>query len=181
MAAVGAVAAVLDLATKEWVFRAIPMREERSVIDGFLVFRPLYNTAGPWSWGHGLEWLRWGLPIVSVVAVLVIGRLWIQSDPADRAKGLGLALILGGALGNLWDRSLAIFRVYDGVRDFVLFPNIVFGDPFPAFNLADTWITVGVVLVGWRMLFEKESPSAPGVPPGGRRVPGAPPAGEAAA
>jgi signal peptidase II len=94
--------------------------------------------------------------VISLVAVFVIGRLWLQTDPADRVKGLGLVLILGGALGNLHDRVRTLFdpETYHGVRDFILFPNIVFGDPFPTFNLADAWITIGVVLVAWTILFE---------------------------
>ena len=158
--------ALLDLATKEWAFRTIPERSSVEVLGDFLVFQTHWNSAGPWSWGHGWEWLRWGLPVISVVAVVVIGRLWLESDPADRVKGLGLVLILGGALGNLHDRARTLLDpgAYKGVRDFILFPEIVFGRPFPTFNLADAWITIGVVLVGWTILFERR-PAPEEAPP----------------
>ena len=158
LASVGVASALLDLATKAWAFEAIPDRTSYEVIEDFLVFQTHWNSAGPWSWGQGWGWLRWALPIISLVAVFVIGKLWLESDPADNVKGLGLVLILGGALGNLHDRVRAFFEpeTYLGVRDFILFPNIVFGDPFPTFNLADAWITIGVVLVAWTILFERK-------------------------
>jgi len=171
MAAAGLAAAVLDLATKSWVFASIPLHEDRAVVGSLLLLRPQYNPAGPWSWGHGWEWLRWGLPAVSVVALFVIGRFWLQADPRDRVKGAGLALILGGALGNLWDRALTILGTYEGVRDFLVVRGVWFdsnwnwGADFPSFNLADTWITIGVVLVGWRMITEREPAPAPAPSP----------------
>jgi signal peptidase II len=59
---------------------------------------------------------------------------------------LGLALMLGGAVGNLID------RVKDGeVVDFIKVPN------FPAFNVADSAITIGVLLLAWAMLQEPEA------------------------
>ena len=58
---------------------------------------------------------------------------------------IGLALMLGGALGNLVD------RVLNGrVVDFIKFPN------FPAFNVADSAITIGVVVLVWAMTFRGE-------------------------
>jgi signal peptidase II len=155
--AVGLAAALVDLFTKWWIFQAYPYLSDNRVIGDLLSIHPVFNRAGPWSWGHGWEFLRWVLPLVSVVAVGVIGRIWWQTDPADRVKGLGLVLILGGALGNLYDRAWFCFDGNFGVRDFVLVKGVWFGGDFPAFNLADTWITVGVVLVAWRILFEAKA------------------------
>ena len=172
--AVGVLAAGLDLFTKWWVFATIPDGEWRPVFGDSFGWRPTRNPAGPWSWGHGMEFLRFGLPLVSVAAIAVIGRIWWRTDARDRVKGLGLVLILGGALGNFWDRILAALDpIHVGVRDFILVRGIWFGGDFPAFNLADTWITVGVVLVAWRILFEArlpgESPAA--VPEGAAPAP----------
>jgi signal peptidase II len=176
--AVGAAAAIVDLATKAWIFSAIPYLEERRVLGDLVSFRPIYNTAGPWSWGHGWEWVRYALPPISVVAVIVILRILRETPAAERAKRLGFTLILGGAVGNLWDRVHALFDTSVGVRDFVLVKGVWFqrvrgefvrGD-FPSFNVADACITVGVVLVAWTLLFE-----------GPRQEPAAAPAAEAAA
>ncbi len=188
--AVGVLAAILDLVTKWWVFEAIQEYEPRRVIGHLLYFHPVRNSAGPWSLGQGWDFLRFALPAVSVAAVAVIGRIFLATDARDRLKGLGLALILGGALGNLWDRVHAMLDPASvGVRDFILvrgvwfqhdgapwrFWNWTWGHDFPAFNLADTWITVGVVLVAWRILFEMRSEAAPR--PGPSPAGGASPAG----
>jgi signal peptidase II len=166
LVAVGGVAALLDLVTKWWVFRTYPLLSDHPVLGDLVSIHPVYNQAGPWSWGHGWDFLRWALPVVSLVAVGVIGRIWWQTDPRDRVKTAGLVLILGGAAGNLWDRAVFAFDPHFGVRDFVLVKGVWFGGDFPAFNLADTWITVGVVLVAWRILFEmKAGPAASGEVP----------------
>jgi signal peptidase II len=158
--------AAADLLSKWWIFASIELEKSVAVLGSFFELRPVYNPRGPWSWGFSLpeSVLRFGLPVLSVVAVFVLLKLMRDCAPAERAKRLGFALILGGAIGNLWDRALTAFHVegYHGVRDFLVFPNIVMGDPFPAFNLADTWITVGVVLVAWCILFEKEPEVATG-------------------
>lgn len=159
--ALAAALAAADLLSKWWIFDSIKYGGAKIVLGSFFELRPVYNPKGPWSWGFSVpeDILRFGLPILSVVAVFVLLKLMRDCSPADRAKRLGFALILGGAIGNLWDRTLTAFEVvgYHGVRDFLVFPTIVMGEPFPAFNLADTWITVGVVLVAWCILFEKES------------------------
>lgn len=159
--AVAAGAAVLDVATKAWAFDAIPLETTRPLLGDWLVLHTRYNRGLPWSLGTGwfsLNLMRFALPAISVAAVWVLVAILRKTDPRDRVKALGLALILGGAAGNLWDRGWTAFDAsHGGVRDFILFPRIVFGDPFPAFNLADTWITIGVVLVGWRLLIEKEA------------------------
>src|SRR5690349_13648588 len=103
--AVGAAAAAADLVSKWWVFARYAQRSDHRVLGDLLSIHPVFNRAGPWSWGLGWEFLRWALPLVSVVAIGVIGRIWWQADPRDRVKGLGLVLILGGAVGNLWDRA----------------------------------------------------------------------------
>ena len=160
LVAVGIAAAVLDLLTKWWIFDRHALFSDHPVIGDLLSIHPVFNQAGPWSWGQGLDFLRWVLPLVSVVAVGVIGRIWWQTDPRERVKSLGLVLILGGALGNLWDRAIQAFDPEFGVRDFILVKGVWFGGDFPAFNLADAWITVGVVLVGWRLLFEGKAGAA---------------------
>lgn len=163
-------AALLDLATKAWAYAAVPYGESRPLLGDWFLIHPRSNPAGPWSWGHGIlpePVLRFLLPAVSVVAVVILLRILRGTDPLDRVKALGLALILGGAAGNLWDRTFfALDPAHGGVRDFLLLPRVVFGGPFPAFNLADTWITVGVAMVAWRLLFERPEPEGDGAAAG---------------
>jgi signal peptidase II len=97
--------------------------------------------------------MRWGLVALTGLIALVVG-VWLL-----RERKLGdvvpLALILGGALGNIRD------RVYFGyVIDFA---DLHFGDfrPFLIFNVADAAISIGVVIMLVRALFMREKPAAP--------------------
>jgi signal peptidase II len=86
-----------------------------------------------------------GLPLVAVVVLV----LFYRSTPADRLLGrLAFSLILGGAVGNLIDRLR-----YDGVIDFL---DVHWYDyHWPAFNVADAAITIGVSMLCWELLFGK--------------------------
>jgi signal peptidase II len=89
----------------------------------------------------------------SLVAIGVIVMIWIQSRQAGRIFIVGLALILGGALGNLVDR----FRLGE-VIDFI---DLYWRDlHWPAFNVADSAITVGVVLLLIHFLSDSRASSS---------------------
>lgn len=86
------------------------------------------------------------LIMTSVVGMAAIVVYLFNPGFAHPLMRLGLALMLGGAVGNLID------RVKDGeVVDFIKVPN------FPAFNVADSAITIGVLLLAWAMLQEQET------------------------
>jgi signal peptidase II len=89
------------------------------------------------------------LKVVRPLAVLVIFMLLSSIPAAQWTARLALGGILGGALGNIWDS----FR-YIGVRDFleVNLKNVPVFSPFPAFNLADSAICVGVAVLALGML-----------------------------
>lgn len=87
------------------------------------------------------------LVLTSIVGMAAITIYLFNPEFAHPLMRLGLALMLGGAVGNLID------RVKDGeVVDFIKVPN------FPAFNVADSAITIGVLLLAWTMLREPASP-----------------------
>jgi len=100
------------------------------------------------------------LKVVRPLAVLVIFMLLSSIPAAQWTARLALGGILGGALGNIWDS----FR-YIGVRDFleVNLKNVPVFSPFPAFNLADSAICVGVAVLALGMLRAPKEPqkSAP--------------------
>jgi signal peptidase II len=88
------------------------------------------------------------LTVAALAIVLVLVFYW-QTPVRQRATALGLALVLGGAVGNLVDR--ARFGI---VVDFL---DVYVGDlHWPAFNVADSAITVGVGLIAVCMLFQKD-------------------------
>jgi len=93
------------------------------------------------------------LIMFSLAALMVVVALLWKNSNAMSTTAAGLALILGGALGNLWDR-LAMGRVVDFL-DFQ-----VSGYHWPAFNLADSAIVVGALLLVGEILFSKGAETA---------------------
>ncbi len=139
--AVSAAVIALDLATKAWVSHVFALGEVMTVTPFFdLVL--MHNPGAAFSFlaGEG-GWQRWFFTAVAVV--ISIGLLYMLSRPhRDRVVPLGLALVLGGALGNLYDR-VTLGHVVD-------FLSLHAGRyAWPAFNVADSAITVGVALLVW--------------------------------
>jgi len=128
-----------DLATKSWVVSAFRPGESLEVTPFFSLILT-YNPGAAFSFladaGGWQRWLFTALTIAISIAIVVA----LRRHPGERLMALSLALVLGGALGNLWDR-LRIGRVVD----FVL---LHLGEhTFPAFNVADSAISVGVALL----------------------------------
>lgn len=132
----------LDLLTKNIVLESLRFAERVTVIPGYFDWTHVYNTGAAFSFLAGESgWQRWFFAAIAVVvsAVLVV---WLKRlKPNETWLAVGLALVLGGALGNLYDRV-----VLGHVVDFILvhWQNTHY---FPAFNLADSAITVGAVLL----------------------------------
>ncbi|APT92254.1 peptidase A8 [Corynebacterium phocae] len=137
MAAIIAAIAVLDQATKALMLSILTPGEPLSVIGDWFRFYLLFNPGAAFSMGgDGSTWLFTTIQLVFVVGVAIAApRI------TDRGQAVGLAMIAGGALGNLIDR---LFREpgfwFGHVVDF-----ISVGD-FAIFNVADAFITVGVVV-----------------------------------
>jgi signal peptidase II len=128
----------LDLATKAWVEAAF--REGESVtVTSFFNLVLAYNTGAAFSFLADHDgWQRWFFAGIAVVASVFL--VWMLRRGGSRVLMCGLSLILGGALGNLWDRVVA-----GRVTDFLLFHYA--GWSWPAFNVADSAITVGAALL----------------------------------
>jgi signal peptidase II len=139
---------VLDQASKLLVLRFLGPTEERIVIDGFFKFVHWGNTGAAWSLFHDRNEL---LAIVSAVALLGL-FLWRRHFHLNLMLGqLSLGLIIGGICGNLLDR-VRYHQVIDFLR-FYLYRRSGGQIGFPAFNLADSAICVGVgllILISWK-------------------------------
>ena len=96
------------------------------------------------------EWKIAALVMFSIVALAIVSVLLWRNSHSMHTTGIGLALILGGAVGNLWDRLLS-----GRVVDFLLF--YVGQYQWPAFNVADSAIVVGAGLLVVEILFGKSS------------------------
>jgi signal peptidase II len=143
------VGAALDQLTKALVRQKLPLEEAGSVPlwPGVFHFTHTTNTGMAFSWLLGQRWLL-------VFAAVVIGGLIVLSERKsqktgglERVQGVGMGLALAGAVGNLIDRARQGF-----VTDFLDFRLI----HFPIFNVADSCITVGIVLLAAKMLLTKE-------------------------
>jgi signal peptidase II len=169
-AGIAALVLVADLSTKALAFSRIPEGRPVPVIPGFFHLVISCNTGGVFGAFRGQ------VPALAVVSVLAIAFiLWVfwKQGGHDLRLAVGLALLLGGAAGNLHDR-VALSRV----RDFLDFH--LAGWHWPTFNLADAAITVGVGLLLMASLFtpaeaaqteggKHEDGAAKGGRPSGRR------------
>ena len=137
-----AVVIVLDQVTKAIIRATLPLGDSRTVIPGFLDLAHVQNTGAAFGMLNDIDFAY--KPIVMVIiaglALLAIAAYGTQLGFQDRLARFGLALILGGAFGNLADRAI---RGY--VIDFV---DVYSGDVhFWAFNVADAAISIGAILV----------------------------------
>src|SRR5216684_654607 len=141
---------LLDRWTKLVVAQRISLYSHIQVIPGFFQLTHTENTGAAFSLfaDSTAPWKTVLLIAFSVIALLVISALLWKNNHAHIVTGIGLALIMGGALGNLWDR-LARGRVVD----FLLFYVKRF--QWPVFNLADSAIVVGAGLLVVEILFAK--------------------------
>ncbi|MEP6655808.1 MAG: signal peptidase II [Betaproteobacteria bacterium] len=127
-----------DQATKAGVLATFQRGEEK-VVTFFFSLVLTFNPGAAFSFLAGAGgWQRWLFAAIALAATALI--TWLLRRGGDRWYCLGLALILGGALGNLWDRL-----TIGAVVDFLLFH---YGHWFyPAFNVADSAITLGAGLL----------------------------------
>ena len=141
---------LLDRWTKRLVGARIAMYRQIQIIPGFFRLTHTENTGAAFSLfadspSHWKTALLIGFSVLAMVIVAVL--LWKQSRPLS-ITGIALSLILGGAVGNLWDR-VASGRVVD----FLLF--YVKHYQWPVFNLADSSIVIGASLLVLEILFSR--------------------------
>ncbi len=151
----GAVVA-LDQASKWIVLETMRQGEAIRVTDFFQLVL-LFNPGAAFSFlAHQPGWQRW---FFVLLAMLICGWLlsMLRRHAHERTLPLAFSLIIGGAIGNVVDRL-----VHGAVVDFLYFHVGRYG--WPAFNVADSAITVGVVLMLWshfRPMPRNSSPENP--------------------
>lgn len=136
---IGAIIVALDLYTKHLVQNAFQYAEHLTVTSFFDLVR-YHNEGAAFSFlADAGGWQKWFFSGISLVAILVITYL-LKKYQNQKLFCTGLALVLGGAIGNLYDRLTLGYVV-----DFLSFH--VNGLFWPAFNVADSAICVGVALL----------------------------------
>jgi signal peptidase II len=123
-------------------------------LTSFFDFTLRYNSGAAFSiLAEAGGWQRWFFGAIAIVASVLLS-IWIYRTAAQKPlEAFALAFILGGALGNLYDRIL-LGHVVDFIQ--VHYQNTYY---FPAFNLADSAIFMGAAILIFDMLFGKEKKS----------------------
>ena len=138
---ISALVVIADQATKWAVVKWVALYE-KIPLNSFINLTHHKNPGAAWSFlADAGGWQRWFfIALASVVSVVLIVWLWRIRHERQAILSAGLALVLGGAIGNLIDRVM-----YGEVTDFI---QVLFGTwAFPSFNVADAGITVGAALL----------------------------------
>ncbi|PAV48173.1 signal peptidase II [Pseudomonas sp. HAR-UPW-AIA-41] len=143
---------VLDQASKLFFENSLSLYQQIVIIPDYFSWTLAYNKGAAFSFlASESGWQRWFFAAVAVVVSVVL-VVWLKRLKANETwLALALALVLGGAIGNLFDRV-----VYGHVIDFILvhWQNRWY---FPAFNLADSAITLGAILLALDMFKPQKS------------------------
>jgi signal peptidase II len=143
----------LDQWTKLMVLRSISPDEPRAVVPDFFNLVNVTNTGAAFGSFRGNNTF---FIVISAVALLVVLALLVRRGPPDVWRDASLALLLAGILGNLTDRLL-----YGHVIDFLLFDlHIPYAHPWPAFNVADSCISIAVVSFVLHSFWQGKRPAA---------------------
>jgi signal peptidase II len=148
---------VTDRITKTIVASHVPLGEGVTVIPGFLRITHWLNEGAAFSLfadSASPNAVRWGLITFSAVAAIAVLIALIRLGSRITLATVALALVLGGALGNLHDRV-----VYGSVVDFI--EVHIFGYHWPDFNVADSSIVVGACLLLFDSFLSSKSSEAP--------------------
>ena len=140
--AVAIVTILIDQATKELIRRTVAPGESLPVIQGMFDITHTFNTGAAFGFlgGSSPSFTRPFLIAVSLLAIGFLAYTLVQVKQMTRLTSIAIGLLVGGASGNLLDRIL-----FGGVTDFLDFHWK--GAHWPAFNVADSSITIGVVLL----------------------------------
>jgi len=147
---IAALAFALDQWTKYLVRTRVPMYHATDIIHGWLAITHTTNRGAAFSMFANARFGATGLIAFTVVAVFAIAVMVWRYRGGWSLTSVALGMILGGAAGNLFDR-LYLHEVVD----FILLYHRAWN--FPVFNVADSAITVGAVLLFWDMLFPPHS------------------------
>ena len=129
----------IDQLTKQLVLRFVSPDEPRVLVSDFFSLVNVTNTGAAFGSFRGNNTF---FIVISSVALVIVLSLLLRAQIPDRWRDLSLALLLAGIVGNLTDRLL-----YGHVIDFLLVDlHVPYAHPWPAFNVADSCISVAVVL-----------------------------------
>lgn len=144
----------LDRFTKYLIERHIPLEGNVDVIPGFFRLTYLQNPGSAFSF-FAASPAQWRTPalILFAVAALAVLCIMLWRDRRTNMTTIALSLVFAGALGNLWDRLAS-----GAVTDFLDF--YIDGHHWYPFNIADSAIVAGAILLAWRVFFHSQEKRA---------------------
>jgi signal peptidase II len=156
LAAVAGTVFVLDQITKAAIQQTMHLHESIPIIARLFSLTYIRNPGAAFGLfaeqGNGLRIAFFAT--ISVVAILFLGTLFVKTPKEARLGRLSIAMVMGGAMGNLVDRLR-----YGEVVDFLDF--YIGSYHWPAFNVADSSISVGVALMIWYFIREDRRANRP--------------------
>jgi signal peptidase II len=146
-----------DVITKALaVYSLFPQRMPHELVGAAVRLTLVYNPGAAFGLHLG-AYSRWIFMALTAGALIILGRLYRATRDGDLLRTLAIALVCGGALGNLIDR----IRSAAGVVDFI---DVGIGDMrWPTFNVADMAVSIGAFLLAW-VLWGDEHADQPGTP-----------------
>jgi len=143
---------MLDQVSKSYIDYVLNLHESINILP-FVNFTLVYNYGAAFGFlADQGGWQKWFLLVLTVVISIFLIRWILSLKPGEKFTAIALCLILGGALGNILDRAL-----YGYVIDFV---DVYAGKyRFPAFNIADSAISIGAVVLIYDTFFKKNAAS----------------------
>jgi signal peptidase II len=157
-AAIAGLGCVVDLATKSWIFNRLDFRpgfaaEPEWIVQDIFGLQTSLNFGALFGMGQGQVWFFATLSIVAALAIVY--WLFVARAAHDRLLTIALASVMGGILGNLYDR-LGLWTLPGSdericaVRDWILFEY--HGWTWPNFNIADSLLVCGAAALVWHAL-----------------------------
>lgn len=153
-AAVALVAVSVDIGSKEWAFATGKLHIRRPVISDVFHITPVYNDGIVWGAFQNSD-MNVFFIVITAAAIPLIVRMFVTFRERLTLTALALGGILGGTMGNLYDRI-----VHEAVRDLLDFhirvPAIGLDYHWPIFNVADAFICAGAILFALCVMFGKK-------------------------
>ncbi|MCR9160371.1 MAG: signal peptidase II [Nannocystaceae bacterium] len=140
----------LDLWSKAWAWENLRNARAKTVVENWFYFEFGFNTGAAFSFLRDASYARMVFIGVTILALLYMARLAWTMPTKHRSAFMAVALVAGGALGNLHDRLVRQMEIRGdlqyGVVDFI---KVFYWDnkPWPTFNIADVALVVGVALL----------------------------------
>lgn len=168
------VATAIDLVTKELAFSRLAPQQESWLVPDYAGFQIALNEGGLFGMGQGGQFWLAGFSLVAAVAVVV--WLFVYKAAADKLLCITLAFVMGGILGNLYDRlglHGLVWGTFDpnragpvyAVRDFILlcwrYSNPAERLVWPNFNVADSFLVVGAGVLFCRAMLTPDGEKPP--------------------